>query len=269
MVIIMFKFFLNTNPIIQSFIAGIFTFSITMLGSAIVFLFKKINKTIMDIMLSISAGIMISTSFFSLLLPAINSLNLKNISSTFFISFSFIFGSIILALGDKIVTKLSNNMTGDINNLKSCIMLFFSITLHNIPEGLVIGVAFASYAYLGDITNITSAIVLTIGIAIQNFPEGAAISLPFRRSGFSIKKSFVFGALSAIVEPIFACIGALLILKIQNILPFIMSFTAGAMIFVTVLELIPESQNNKRKDLMGLFFIIGFVIMMILELLLD
>ncbi|MBR6113092.1 MAG: ZIP family metal transporter, partial [Bacilli bacterium] len=149
-----------------------------------------------------------------------------------------------------------------VSKLKTSLMLFISITLHNIPEGLVIGVAFASLAN----TNLIGAISLTLGIAIQNFPEGSAISFPLRRDGISRFKAFIFGSLSAIVEPIFACLGAVLVLRIQSILPIIMSLTAGAMIFVTVMELIPESQTNKRKGLMTLFLLLGFTIMMILEI---
>ena len=149
-------------------------------------------------------------------------------------------------------------------------MLFLSITLHNIPEGLVLGVAFASVPVAKTgIAGVLSAIVLTIGIAIQNFPEGSAISLPLRRDGASLKVAFWFGALSAIVEPFFAVVGAILVLKIQVILPFIMSFTAGAMIFVVLQELIPEIQQNKRKDIMSLLIMLGFSIMMMLELILG
>ena len=147
-------------------------------------------------------------------------------------------------------------------------MLFSSITLHNIPEGLVLGVAYGSIIYNFNSASLASAIALTIGIGIQNFPEGSAISLPMKRDGLSCFKSFAFGSISAIVEPIFALLGALLVLKIQVFLPFVLSLTAGAMIFVITMELIPESQTNKRKDLMALFLMIGFSIMMILELVL-
>jgi ZIP family zinc transporter len=143
-------------------------------------------------------------------------------------------------------------------------MLFFSITLHNIPEGLVLGVAFASVYY--NSTTLISAILLTVGIAIQNFPEGAAISLPLAREGLSPRKAFVFGVLSGIVEPIFSVIGALIVLKIKFILPLIMLFTSGAMIYVIIIELIPESQKNKKEGLMALLNMIGFAIMMFLDL---
>ena len=151
------------------------------------------------------------------------------------------------------------------NKLKRCLMLVFSITLHNIPEGLVVGVAFGSLAYNLAGSSIASALTLALGIGLQNFPEGSAVSLPLRREGFSRKKAFFFGQLSGAVEPIAAVIGALLVLKVQVLLPFLLSFAAGAMIYVVVEELIPESQSNQKKDLMALFTLIGFSIMMILD----
>ena len=251
----MFIFFSELSPIYQALLAGVFTFLITVLGSSLVFFFKSINKTIMDIMLAIAAGIMLAASFFSLLNPAISISNELKLVTWLVLFSGFISGGILLFIGDKVLDCLNSS------NLKRSIMLFSSITLHNIPEGLVLGVAFAS-------TNIASAIILTIGIAIQNFPEGSAISLPLLRDGFSRFKSFIIGAFSALVEPIFAVVGAILVLKIRLFLPFILSFTAGAMVFVITMELIPESQTNKRKDLMALALMIGFSIMMILELVL-
>lgn len=259
--------FLNLNPIHQSFIAGLFTFSITMIGSSIVFFFKNINKFIMNLMFSLSAGIMISSSFFSLLIPAIDISNELNRNTWLIVFIGFISGGIILFIGDKLLNYLEYCGKKSISNLKRSIMLFSSITLHNIPEGLVIGVAFGSCIY--NPNNIMSAVILTIGIGLQNFPEGSAISLPLRSDGLSRFKSFLIGSLSALVEPIFAVIGALLVLKIRIILPFVLSFTAGAMIFVSISELLPDVLKDKRKDLMVLFLMIGFSIMMILELLLS
>ena len=155
---------------------------------------------------------------------------------------------------------------GSSYNLRRCSLLFTSITLHNFPEGLAIGVAFGSLLFGGSII---SAYTLTLGIAIQNFPEGCTISLPLRREGISRMSSFLFGVLSGIVEPLGAFIGAILVLKIQTLMPFILSFAAGAMLFVTVLELIPESQTNKKKDLMALLLLLGFASMMLLEIVLG
>ena len=258
----MINYLSNINPVILALIAGVITFSITALGSSIVFFFKNINKNIMDIMLSISAGIMVAASFFSLLEPAIE------MTDNWVIIFSgFIIGGIVLFIGDKILNLLEKNGKKSISKLKRSIMLFSSITLHNIPEGLVLGVAYGSCLY--NTNNLMAALTLTLGIGIQNFPEGCAISIPMRRDGISRFKAFIVGAVSALVEPIFAVLGALLIMKIKTILPFVLSFTAGAMIFVTIEELIPEALTNKRKGLMALFVMIGFSIMMILELVLE
>ena len=269
MVMFMFDIILSLSPVCQALLAGLFTFFVTSLGAAVVFFFKNINKNIMDIMLSISAGIMLAASFFSLLNPAIDMAEALHFHTWLVVFMGFIMGGVLLYLGDKVIDYISNRTNSSVHGFKRCIMLFSSITLHNIPEGLVLGVAFGSVPYHLDSSTLISAITLTIAIAIQNFPEGSAISLPLLRDGVSNWKAFFFGSISAIVEPLFAVIGALLVLKIQLILPFVLSFTAGAMVFVITMELIPESQTNKRKDLMAFFLMIGFSIMMILELILD
>ena len=217
----------------------------------------------MDCMLALSAGIMLSASIFSLIVPAINSINHTNFFSNILLLIAFISGACFLCISNNIIDKsLKNNKQ---SKLKKCILLFFSITLHNIPEGLVIGVSFGSIFF--KTISLFSAVILTVGIAIQNFPEGAAISLPLRRIGVSSFKSFIFGVLSGVVEPIAAIIGALLVIKIQKLLPFIMLFTAGAMIYVIIVELIPDSQKNKNEGLIAFINIIGFSFMMFLELL--
>ena len=246
----------DINPIILALLATIFTFLVTAIGSSLVFLFKNIKKSVMDICLSLSAGIMLSASFWSLLNPSIELSNKLNMSLVF-VFIGFLLGGLLILLGNKIYNKKNKN-----SNLS---MLIFSITLHNIPEGLAIGVAFGSILYNLDGANITSALLLSLGIGIQNLPEGSAISLPLRREGLSRKKSFIIGSLSAIVEPIFGVIGAILAMQMQYILPFLLSFAAGAMIYVVVIELIPESQTNEKKDQMALFCVIGFLIMMILD----
>lgn len=257
------------SPIYQACIAGLFTFIVTTLGAAVVFFFKSVNKNIMDSMLAVSAGIMLSASFFSLLTPAIEIADELHLKSWFIVLMGLLFGGLLLYFGDKIMDHFSkNNVEVGNFSLKRCAMLFTSITLHNIPEGLVVGVAFGAIAFGIENATVFSAISLTIGIAIQNFPEGSAISIPLRREGLSRFKSFLFAMLSGIVEPISAFIGALLVLKIQILLPFILSFAAGAMIFVISMELIPESQTNKKKDLMALLTLIGFAIMMVLEMVL-
>ena len=265
----MINYFLNLTPIWQALIAGCFTFLVTSLGAAVVFVFKSVNKNIMDSMLAISAGIMLSASFFSLLNPAVEIAEELNLKVWLVVFIGIIFGGILLYAGDKLLEFLSKNKDSGSLSLRRCAMLFTSITLHNIPEGLVVGVAFGAIAYGIDNATVFAAISLTIGIAIQNFPEGSAISLPLRREGLSRFKSFMFAMLSGIVEPIAAVIGALLVMKIQIILPFILSFAAGAMIFVISMELIPESQSNKKKDLMAFLTLLGFSIMMILEIVLG
>ena len=262
----MVQYFLNFNPIIQAFIAGMFTFFITSLGASVVFFFKKTYKLMMDIMLAFSAGIMLAASFFSLLNPAIEIADSLNMCSWFVVLIGFLSGVFLLEFGNSFISFHASSAK---NSIRRSILLFISITLHNIPEGLVLGVAFGSIPYSENSTSILSAIILTIGIAIQNFPEGSAISLPMRRDNISRWKAFLFGVLSAIVEPIAAIIGALLVIKVQLLLPFVLSFAAGAMIFVIIIELIPESQSNQKKGLIAFFDILGFSLMMILELLLG
>ena len=264
MVRYMISYFQNANPILLSLLAGIFTFLITSMGAAVVFFFRSLSKTILDSMLSIAAGIMLAAAFFSLLEPAIELAYTFHQPAWFIVFTGFILGGFFLFLGDKVLDRW---IASSKSSLKRSILLFSSITLHNIPEGLVLGVAFGS-AFLGASSSFFSALTLTLGIAIQNFPEGSAISLPLLRDGVPPTKAFWVGSISGIVEPISAIIGAILVLKIQRLLPFILSLTAGAMIFVTVMELIPESQNTPKKGFMALFLMFGFSLMMILELVL-
>lgn len=252
----------SISPILLAFIAGIFTWFITLLGSSIVYFFKNINKNILDSMLSLASGVMIAASFFSLIAPAIEMSSILKINKVIMPSIGFICGGLLITLMDKLFSKKNSNKK------KRCIMLISSITLHNIPEGLAIGVAFGSIMYHLDGATLSNAIGLAIGIGIQNFPEGAAVSMPLRREGLSRNKAFFYGELSAIVEPIASVIGALLVLKVRLMLPFLLSFAAGAMIYVVVSELIPECETNEHKSLISMFSLIGFTIMMILDVLL-
>lgn len=260
----------DLSPILLALLATIFTYSVTLLGASLVFFFKNVKKNIMDAMLAIAAGVMIAASFFSLLNPATEmAINLKMIP--WLITFiGFIAGGLLLFIGDKLFNHFDKRIykkeEKERNSFKRCLMLIFSITLHNIPEGLAVGVAFGSIAYSLEGATLTSAMLIALGIGIQNFPEGTAVSVPLRREGISRKKAFFYGQLSGLVEPISGVLGALLVLKIRILLPFLLSFAAGAMIYVVVEELIPESQTNKKKDLMSLFTIIGFTIMMILDI---
>ena len=263
MVIFVFNYISCFSPVLLAFLGGIFSFLITSFGSGIIFLFRNFKRDFMNAMLAISAGIMFSASFFSLINPALELCSKYKQNFFFTIVLGFVFGGFFIYLSNKFIDRIKfNNHKG----LKESILLFSSITLHNIPEGLAIGVAFGNILYSGSLI---AALSLTMGIAIQNFPEGAAISLPLARNGISPRNAFLIGSTSGIVEPIFAIIGALLVLKINCILAFILSFAASAMIFVTVFELIPESQSSEKKDLMALLFILGFVFMMILDILLG
>lgn len=265
----MIEFIKNLNPIFLAFLATLFTYSVTCIGAALVFFFKKVNKNVMDAMLGFAAGVMISASFWSLLLPSIEMAKNLNMIPWIIAFIGFFTGGLLLFIGDKIFNhfdkKYSKKFKKDKSSFKRSIMLITSITLHNIPEGLAVGVAFGSLKYGLNGANISSAFLIALGIGLQNFPEGTAVSVPLRREGFSRKQAFFFGQLSGIVEPIAGVIGALVVLKVQSLLPYLLSFAAGAMIYVVVQELIPESQSNKRKDLMALFTLIGFSIMMILD----
>lgn len=261
----MSNFIFNLNPIIQALLATLFTWAVTALGAALVFMFKKIHKNILDSMLGIAAGVMIAASFWSLLSPSIEMANVLKINIILSVAGGFLSGGLLLFIGDKVMNKMQNKSS----NLKRTLMLIVSITLHNIPEGLAVGVAFGSTLYGLDGATLMSAWTLAIGIGIQNFPEGTAVSVPLRREGFSRNKSFIYGMLSGVVEPISGVLGALLVLKVRIILPFLLAFAAGAMIYVVIQELIPESQTNENKEVISMCTLIGFTIMMLLDVLLG
>ena len=255
----MFDWFISLNYVYQALLATLFTYFLTALGASIVFFFKNISKNIMDAMLGFAAGVMTAASFFSLLSPAIEHAESLNMKPWLIISIGFFSGGLLLFLSDKIFNKLLSKKN------KRILMLVSSITIHNIPEGLAVGIAFGSVYYGLTGATTLSALMLAIGIGLQNFPEGSAVAIPLRRDGMSRSKSFFYGQLSAIVEPIFGVLGAILVLKARILLPFFLSFAAGAMIYVVVSELIPESQSNEKKEVMAIFTIIGFTIMMILD----
>ena len=260
----MINWYMNLNYPIQALIASLFTWGITSLGAAVVFLFKKVNKNTMDAMLGLSAGVMLAATFWSLLSPALEMAENLKLISWLIVSLGVLSGGLLLFCGDKIFDRITKKKTNS-HSIKRSLMLIFSITLHNIPEGMAIGVAFGSVFYNWEGATLAAAIMLAIGIGIQNFPEGSAVSLPLRREGMRPQKAFFFGMLSGIVEPISAVVGAILVIKVQVLLPILLSFAGGAMIYVVVQELIPESQTNKKKDLMALFTILGFLLMMIFD----
>lgn len=265
---------MNYNIILMALLATMGTWFVTALGAGTVIFFKKPNDKILNLMIGFSAGVMIAASFWSLLQPAIDRANDMNtkIPPYLSVTLGFIIGAVFLLASDKIVSgasKMTNNGSDKSKSKKSRIfMLVLSITLHNIPEGLSVGVAFGAL----NGKNVTSeqimgAFSIAIGIALQNFPEGAAVSIPLRREGKSRIKSFLIGQASGLVEPISGLIGAVLVVFVQSILPFALSFAAGAMILVSVHELIPECQQNREEAPYFSTFgiILGFAVMMLLD----
>ncbi|MBE6852580.1 MAG: ZIP family metal transporter [Ruminococcus sp.] len=255
----------------MALIATLFTWGITAAGASLVFIFKKSNKNFMDAMLGFAGGVMIAASFWSLLSPSIEMSEELGINAIAVALTGFVGGGLLLFSGDKLFCRLEKANPKRIyseknSSIKRRLMLLFSITLHNIPEGLAIGVAFGSLSYENDSSAYAGACLLALGIGLQNFPEGTAVSLPLRRDGMSRKKSFFYGQLSGIVEPVAGVLGALLVTKMRMLLPFMLAFAAGAMIYVVVEEIIPESQTNEKKDRMALFTIIGFSVMMVLDI---
>ena len=260
------NWFENLNPVIQALLATTFTWGVTALGALVVCFFKNVNKKILNTILGFSAGIMIAASFWSLLSPAIDlSIELDYIIWLLPMT-GFIVGGLFVLLSDRFLDKVFRNKSNlqSSASLKRSILLISAITIHNIPEGMAVGVAFGGIASGVSGMTLIGAIMLALGIGIQNFPEGAAVSLPLRNEGFSRTKSFMFGQASALVEPISAVIGVVLVLTIRGILPFLLSFAAGAMITVAARELLPESvKENKNLSTLGL--IVGFTIMMVLD----
>lgn len=258
---------MNKN-VLYGFLATVFTWAVTALGAATVIFFKKPKDILLKFFLGFSAGVMISASFWSLLEPSLtlSETLYKNLSFIPVIS-GFLIGTVFLIVFEKALNRLE--FCKD-NEMKSTLMMFISITLHNIPEGLAVGVAFGSVNGQG-LKPFLGAITIALGIAIQNFPEGAAVSIPFRNEGYSRTKSFMLGQASALVEPIFGFLGALLVIKIKAILPFALSFAAGAMIFVVVHEIIPECQKIDRgEDFTATWgVIIGFTVMTFLDIFLG
>ncbi len=259
------NWFGDLNPILQALIATTFTWGITLLGALMVCFFKEVNKKALNTILGFSAGVMIAASFWSLLLPSIELSEELGYIAWGLPALGFIFGGLFVLLSDKFLDKtLSDKNSIKKDSLKRSILLVSAITLHNIPEGMSIGVAFGGISSGVSGMTLIGAIMLAIGIGIQNFPEGAAVSLPLRKEGFSRKKSFFIGQASALVEPISAVIGVILVLAVRSILPILLSFAAGAMITVAARELLPESiSENKNLSTLGL--ISGFVLMMVLD----
>jgi zinc transporter, ZIP family len=266
----MFDWFVDLNPIVQALIGTLFTYFMTALGAAMVFFFVTIKRKVLDGMLGFAAGVMIAASFWSLLAPAIemteNSGGIPWIPATV----GFLMGGGFLWLVDKILPHLHMGLPmeekeGIDTGWRRVVLLVLAITLHNVPEGLAVGVAFGALGADLPAATMAGAVALAIGIGIQNFPEGAAVSIPLRREGISRRKSFWYGQLSGIVEPIAGVVGAAAVLLMRPILPYALAFAAGAMIFVVVEELIPESQQEKNTDAATVGAMLGFAVMMTLD----
>lgn len=261
---------LEFNPVLLALGATLFTWFLTALGSSMVFFFKSINKKILNSMLGFAAGVMIAASFWSLLKPAIEMAEENGTIPWLPALIGFLSGGAFLFLVDKLLPHVHIGLAVDkAEGIKTqwqrSILLVLAITLHNIPEGLAVGVAFGALANNPDTGMLAGALALAIGIGLQNFPEGAAVSIPLRREGLSRLRAFNYGQLSGIVEPIAGVLGAYLVLTIQPLLPYALSFAAGAMIFVVVEELIPESQTGNETDLSTIGAMLGFATMMLLD----
>ena len=263
-------FFKGLSPVMQALMATGFTWFVTALGAGLVFFFKTINRKSLDTMLGFAAGVMIAASFWSLLLPAIEMSEEAGNLPWLAPMIGFLMGGAFLKLADSLLPHLHIGMPveraeGVKTNWKRSILLVTAITLHNIPEGLAVGVAFGAVGAGIPSATLAGAVALAIGIGIQNFPEGAAVSIPLRREGVSRFKSFWYGQLSGLVEPVAGVIGAIAVLSMRPLLPYALSFAAGAMIYVVVEELIPEAQSSGNSDFATIGTMVGFAVMMVLD----
>ena len=262
--------FENIHPVVQALLATCFTWAVTAAGASVVFGAKDISRRVLDAMLGFAAGVMIAASYWSLLAPAIEMSEGKDLPSWVPAVTGFLLGGIFLRGIDKLLPHLHlgfpiEEAEGIKTSWHRSTLLVIAITLHNIPEGLAVGVAFGALAAGLPSASMGAAIALAIGIGIQNFPEGLAVSMPLRREGMSRLKSFWYGQLSAIVEPVAGVIGAVAVIIAQPILPYALAFAAGAMIFVVIEELVPEAQRGGNTDLATMGGMVGFAVMMLLD----
>ncbi|MFZ2095253.1 MAG: ZIP family metal transporter [Anaerolineales bacterium] len=263
--------FVTFSPVLQALIATLFTYTITALGAGLVFLTRSVSTRFLNAMLGFAAGVMIAASYWSLLAPSVELSRGGALPLWFPPVVGFLAGGAVLWLIDRLLPHLHLGFPeADVEGLptswKRSTLLILAVTLHNIPEGLAVGVAFGAVASVLHEVNLASAIALALGIGIQNFPEGIAIAFPLRREGMSMGRSFWFGQLSGMVEPIAGVFGAVAVIVTSPILPYAMSFAAGAMFYVVVEELIPECQREGNTNLPTLAAMLGFVVMMMLEL---
>ena len=264
------EWFAQLHPVVQALIGTLFTWLMTAAGAAVVFPAKELSRQTLDAMLGFAAGVMIAASCWSLLIPSIEMAAEWNIPAWIPAAVGFLVGAAFLRLVDRILPHLHRGLATDQaegvkTSWQRTTLLVLAITLHNIPEGLAVGVAFGAAAAGLESATLAGAVALAIGIGIQNFPEGTAVSMPLRREGFSRARSFWYGQLSGVVEPIAGVAGAALVLLARPILPYALSFAAGAMIFVVIEELVPESQTGGHSHAATLGAIIGFAVMMTLD----
>ncbi|MFH1981623.1 MAG: ZIP family metal transporter [Pseudomonadota bacterium] len=266
----MVHWFIGLSPVVQALMATLFTWFVTALGAGLVFFFKTINRKLLDAMLGFAAGVMIAASYWSLLAPAIEMAEAAGGVAWVPATSGFLAGGAFLWGVDRVMPHLHLGFPmAEAEGIKTSwhrsILLVLAITLHNIPEGLAVGVAFGALSTDATSASLAGAVVLALGIGIQNFPEGAAVSIPLRREGLSRLKCFWYGQLSGLVEPVAGVIGALAVIVMKPLLPYALAFAAGAMIYVVVEELIPESQLEKNTDLATIGTMLGFAIMMTLD----
>lgn len=258
------------NPVLQALIATGFTWLMTALGAATVFFFKTINRRTLDLMLGFAAGVMMAASFWSLLDPAIDMAEAAGLVKWVPPVIGFLLGGAFLFVADILMPHLHvggsvEGPEGPKTGWRRAILMVTAITLHNIPEGLAVGVGFGAVASKIPSASLAGAIALAIGMGVQNFPEGAATAIPLRREGLSRGKSFLYGQLSGVVEPIAGVLGAALTLYIQPVLPYALAFAAGAMIYVVVEELIPEAQSSGDSNIATIGAMLGFAVMMVMD----
>lgn len=263
-------YFQSIHPVVGALLATIFTWFITALGASLVFLFKEINRKVLDGMLGFTGGVMIAASFWSLLAPAIEMTSGTGFAKAMPSAIGFALGALFLYTLDQFLPHLHINFPktqaeGVHTQWRRATLLVLAITLHNIPEGLAVGVLFGGVAAGLPEASIPAAVMLAIGIGLQNFPEGVAVAFPLRRAGLSPMRSFWYGQLSAVAEPIAGVIGAVSVIQMQPVLPYALAFAAGAMIYVVIEEVVPETQMDRSTDIATLGFVGGFVMMMLLD----
>ena len=261
--------FVGASAPVQALLAGCFTWGLTALGASGVYLAKRPDQKVLDVMLGFAGGVMIAASFWSLLAPAISISEELGYPGWLPPLIGFLLGGISMRLLDMLMPHLHPGMAetspdGPPSRMRRTTLLILAITLHNIPEGMAVGVAFGAIGLMPEAT-IAGAVALALGIGLQNFPEGLAVSMPLRREGLSRNKAFLFGQLSAVVEPVFALLGAVLVQIARPVLPYALAYAAGAMIFVVVEEVVPESQSSGNGDLATMGVLFGFAVMMVLD----